>query len=85
MTKNIAIVGSGVMGLTAAHQLALRGASVTLYDRNRDVGRGCSWWAGGMLALWCEMESAEALIGELGLESLSYWRAHFPGDRKSVV
>ncbi|MFM8608146.1 MAG: FAD-dependent oxidoreductase [Hyphomicrobiales bacterium] len=79
MTKNIAIVGSGVMGLTAAHQVALRGARVTLYDRHRDIGRGCSWWAGGMLALWCEMESAEPLIGELGLESLSYWRAHFPG------
>jgi len=66
------------MGLTAAHQLALRGASVTIYDRRREVGRGCSWWAGGMLALWCEMESAEPLIGDLGLESLSYWREHFP-------
>ena len=78
-TKDIAIVGSGVMGLTAAHQLAQRGASVTLYDRHRDVGRGCSWWAGGMLALWCEMESAEPLIGDLGLESLAYWREYFPG------
>lgn len=78
MTKNVAIVGSGVMGLTAAHQLALRGASVTIYDRRREAGRGCSWWAGGMLALWCEMESAEPLIGELGLESLAYWREHFP-------
>ena len=78
MSKNVAIVGSGVMGLTAAHQLALRGASVTIYDRRREAGRGCSWWAGGMLALWCEMESAEPLIGELGLESLAYWREHFP-------
>lgn len=78
MTKDVAIVGSGVMGLTAAHQLALRAASVTVYDRRRDAGRGCSWWAGGMLAPWCEMESAEPLIGELGLESLAYWRAHFP-------
>lgn len=78
MTRDVAIVGSGVMGLTAAHHLALRGASVTIYDRRREPGRGCSWWAGGMLALWCEMESAEPLIGELGLESLAYWRAHFP-------
>ncbi len=78
MTTNVAIVGSGVMGLTAAHQLALRGASVTIYDRRREAGRGCSWWAGGMLALWCEMESAEPLIGDLGLESLAYWREHFP-------
>jgi glycine oxidase len=78
MTTNVAIVGSGVMGLTAAHQLALRGASVTIYDRRREAGRGCSWWAGGMLALWCEMESAEPLIGDLGLESLAYWREYFP-------
>ena len=66
------------MGLTAAHKLALRGASVTVYDRRREAGRGCSWWAGGMLALWCEMESAEPLIGDLGLESLAYWREYFP-------
>lgn len=78
MSVDVAIVGSGVMGLTAAHQLALRGASVTLYDRRPAAGRGCSWWAGGMLALWCEMESAEPLIGTLGLESLAYWREHFP-------
>jgi len=78
MTTNVAIVGSGVMGLTAAHKLALRGASVTVYDRRREAGRGCSWWAGGMLALWCEMESAEPLIGDLGLESLAYWREYFP-------
>jgi glycine oxidase len=32
-----------------------------------------------MLALWCEMESAEPLIGTLGLESLAYWRRYFPG------
>jgi glycine oxidase len=31
-----------------------------------------------MLALWCEMESAEPLIGDLGLESLAYWREYFP-------
>ena len=78
MTKTIAIVGSGVMGLTAAHALALRGQSVTVYEQRAQSGQGCSWWAGGMLALWCEMESAEPLIGELGLESLSYWRTHFP-------
>jgi glycine oxidase len=74
----IAIIGAGVMGLTAAHHCALRGAEVHLYERHAEVGRGCSWYAGGMLAPWCEMESAEPLIGELGLESLRYWRKHFP-------
>ncbi len=74
----IAVIGAGVMGLTAAHACALRGAEVHLYERRPQIGRGCSWYAGGMLALWCEMESAEPLIGELGLESLVYWRTHFP-------
>lgn len=78
---NISVIGAGVMGLTAAHHLAMRGARVTIYDQLSEPGRGCSWWAGGMLALWCEMESAEPLIGELGLESMIYWRTHYSGVR----
>jgi len=78
MSKQVAIVGAGIMGLTTAHALSMRGVGVTVYEREAETGRGCSWWAGGMLALWCEMESAEPLIGELGLESLAYWREHFP-------
>ena len=78
MTKNVAIVGGGIMGLCAAHALSARGATGTVHERGTMTGRGCSWWAGGMLALWCEMESAEPLIGTLGLESLNWWRNHFP-------
>lgn len=83
----ISVIGSGVMGLTTAHHLAMRGARVTIYDRLAEIGRGCSWWAGGMLALWCEMESAEPLIGELGLESMAYWKAHHKGviEKGSLV
>ena len=73
----IAVIGAGVMGLVTAHHCALRGGRVTVYERRPEAGRGCSWYAGGMLAAWCEMESAEPLIGELGLESLSYWKTHF--------
>jgi glycine oxidase len=73
----IAVIGAGVMGLVTAHHCALLGGNITLYERRAEAGRGCSWYAGGMLAPWCEMESAEPLIGELGLESLSYWKAHF--------
>jgi len=73
----IAVIGAGVMGLVTAHQCALRGGRVTIYERRPEAGRGCSWYAGGMLAAWCEMESAEPLIGELGLESLNYWKTHF--------
>jgi glycine oxidase len=32
-----------------------------------------------MLAPWCERESAEPLVAELGREALSYWPDHYPG------
>jgi glycine oxidase len=72
----IGVIGAGVMGLVTAHFAAMRGASVTVYERRAAAGRGCSWYAGGMLAPYCEMESAEPLIGELGFESLAYWKHH---------
>lgn len=74
----VRIVGAGVAGLTCAHAFARRGARVTLVDRNAGSGRGCSWYAGGMLAPWCERESAEPIIVELGLESQAYWREAVP-------
>lgn len=74
----VKIVGAGVAGLTCAHAFARRGAQVTIVERKAGSGQGCSWFAGGMLAPWCERESAEPLIAELGFESLDYWREAVP-------
>lgn len=74
----VRIVGGGVAGLTCAHAFAQRGAQVTLVERKTATGQGCSWYAGGMLAPWCERESAEPIIAELGFESLDYWRHAVP-------
>ncbi len=74
----VRVVGGGVAGLTSAHAFARRGAHVTLVERKSATGQGCSWYAGGMLAPWCERESAEPIIAELGLESLDYWREAVP-------
>ncbi len=74
----VRIVGGGVAGLTSAHAFARRGAQVTLVERKSATGQGCSWYAGGMLAPWCERESAEPIIAELGFESLDYWRNAVP-------
>lgn len=49
-TPRIGILGAGIIGLSAAYELAVRrGARVTLYDV-RVPGRGASWAAAGMLA-----------------------------------
>lgn len=84
----ITVVGAGVMGLTTALALAERGLSVRVVERSEALGAGaCSRFAGGMLAPWCEAESAEPLVVRLGQESLTYWPRVFPAtlQRGSLV
>jgi glycine oxidase len=74
------VLGAGVAGLACAVELAERGVAVQVLDRGERLGAGgCSWYAGGMLAPWCERESAEAEVAALGAESLAWWPARFPG------
>jgi glycine oxidase len=51
---------------------------VTLFDRAESAGQGCSRYAGGMIAPWCELESAEPLIATLGEEALAFWTQEIP-------
>lgn len=73
MSVFVRVVGAGIAGLTAAYELARRGATVELVERHDGPGLGCSHHAGGMIAPWCEAESAEPIIVALGLEALDYW------------
>ncbi|UOA29090.1 FAD-dependent oxidoreductase [Pseudosulfitobacter sp. DSM 107133] len=73
----ITIIGAGVAGLCVARALLDRGARVTLIDRQATLGpQSCSWWAGGMLAPFCEGESAEEPVVRLGQEAVGWWAAH---------
>ncbi len=75
----VAVIGAGVAGLTCALELAERGASVEVLERADELpAAGCSWFAGGMLAPWCELESATPLIAQLGAEGILWWRERFP-------
>ncbi|MBB5223372.1 glycine oxidase [Amaricoccus macauensis] len=75
MTRHI--LGAGVMGLALASELAGRGVAVSLHDRGGAPGpHACSWWAGGMLAPFCEGETAEEPVVRLGQEAAGWWRAH---------
>ena len=76
---NIRIIGAGIAGLTCALAFAKRGCRVSVFERNATAGAGCSWYAGGMLAPWCEMESAEPLVVSMGQESLAFWKSEFSG------
>lgn len=48
MKMRVLVIGGGVIGLATAWELAQRGASVTLIERD-EVGKGTSWTAAGIL------------------------------------
>jgi glycine oxidase len=72
------VIGAGVAGLCAAFALARRGVAVELVERQQAPGQGCSRFAGGMIAPWCELESAEPVVARLGEEALDFWAREVP-------
>lgn len=80
----VSIIGAGVAGLCMATEITARGGSVRLYDREPSVGEhACSWWAGGMLAPFCEGESAEEPVVRLGQQSIDWWDTHTGGVQRN--
>jgi glycine oxidase len=74
----INIIGAGVAGLSVATELAGHAhLDLSVYDRANGLGdNACSWWAGGMLAPWCEGESAEEPVVRLGAKAADWWEKH---------
>ncbi|MDJ0860026.1 MAG: FAD-dependent oxidoreductase [Dinoroseobacter sp.] len=74
MTRSIAVLGAGVAGLCVATELSDRGLDVSIHDPAGEPGaHGCSWWAGGMLAPYCEYENAEPPVLINGQMALAWW------------
>jgi glycine oxidase len=78
MAPKIGVVGAGIAGLTTAYEFVRAGCAVTIVERGAASGLGCSFYAGGMIAPWCEAESSEPVVVELGREALRYWRETVP-------
>jgi glycine oxidase len=76
----VLVKGAGVAGLTAAFELVARGATVTVVETRHDLGGNASWFAGGMLAPWCERENAEQPVLDLGRDAADWWDAALPGQ-----
>jgi glycine oxidase len=80
---HVTVVGAGIAGLTTALALSEGGADVTVLEQSATLGAGaCSRYAGGMLAPWCEAESAEPLVTRLGQEALTYWPLQYPDTQQ---
>ena len=75
--SNVAVIGAGVGGLCAAVTLQESGLATTLIERSSRLGDACcSWIAGGMLAPYCEGESAPEDIVRLGVDAIAWWERH---------
>jgi glycine oxidase len=69
---DVAVVGAGVIGLSIAWRLALRGLAVAVFER-ATVGAGASLAATGMLAAAAEHEPGCHDLLALALESQRQW------------
>lgn len=76
----VLIKGAGVAGLTVALELTRRGIEVDVVERAEAVTTGASGLAGGMLAPWCERESAEEAVLTLGRTAADWWEETLPGQ-----
>lgn len=71
---DVTVIGAGVAGLWAAYALSKAGLSLRLIDRCGAPGpHGCSWWAGGMLAPFCEGAVADPVIVQHGQSAAQHW------------
>lgn len=76
--KNILIKGAGVGGLTAAFMLQQKGFSVTVSAPHHSPIGTASWYAGGMLAPYCERENAAQIVEDLGVQAIEWWHKTLP-------
>lgn len=75
----VSIVGAGVAGMTCAVEFAERGVATEVFEQADSFGpQSCSWFAGGMLAPWCECEHSADLVATFGERSLTWWKKRMP-------
>ncbi len=80
------VIGAGVAGLAVATELVARGARVQVFDPKGPPGaHACSWWAGGMLAPWCEFENAEEPVLRLGQKAIGWWADKTALHRRGTI
>lgn len=82
---SVTVIGGGVMGLCVATELRSRGMPAKVFDKEPGP-QACSWWAGGMLAPWCEGESAGEAVTRHGLGAADWWEAQgVPVTRRGTL
>ena len=74
MSKSIAIIGAGILGLSAAYKAAQQGMSVTIFEKQDFPPNNASSIAGGMLAPFSEIETLPINFVNAGLKGIEFWK-----------
>ena len=84
LETDVAIVGAGPSGLTAAYYLANKGAKVALFERKLSVGGGM--WGGGMMFNEIVVqEEGKAVLDEVGVRCRDAGDGYFLADSIECV
>ncbi len=76
---DVAIVGAGPSGLTAAYRLARAGRKVALFERKLSIGGGM--WGGGMnYNIIAVQEEGKVILEEMGIPCKEYTKGYFTAD-----
>ncbi|MFV0478647.1 MAG: FAD-dependent oxidoreductase [Parahaliea sp.] len=78
----ISVIGSGVAGLCTATVLSEKGFTVEVIEADIPAA---SCLAGGMLAPFCEGESAPQTVVIKGQQALTWWAARVPVTRRGTL
>lgn len=84
LENDVAIVGGGPAGLTAAYYLAKEGFKVALFERKLSIGGGM--WGGGMMCNKCVFqETSRPVLDEFGIRYEEYRDGYFTTDSLETV
>jgi glycine oxidase len=73
------VIGAGIAGTWQALALTRAGFDVVLHERSGpSLDQSAAYFAGGMLAPWCEQEASGRVVTRLGIRSLAVWRDEIP-------
>ena len=80
---NLLIKGFGVSSLVTAWELHKYGHKITISSPICSPIGSASWYAGGMLAPFCEREAADIFVQQKGIDAIKWWKENFPSFVKT--
>lgn len=84
LRSDVAIVGAGPAGLTAAYYLARAGARVVVFERRLSVGGGM-WGGGVMFNQIVVQDDARSILDEFGVSTAPYRDGYHTADSVEAV